>query len=105
MRYLWTLTGSLLLSGLILIQAAAQGVGSPGSSPRPKPPDSDRPYNVAHPSPQSQPPQPATPAARPTTEQRDQFGGTTDFRYRDQQRFEQNVENDERKRQQAAKPK
>lgn len=103
MRHVWTIIGSLLVSGLILVQAAAQGVGSPGVSPRPKPPENDRPYNVAHPSPESRP-APAV-GQRPTTEQRDQFGGTTDFRYRDQQRFDQDQENADRSRQQKANSK
>ena len=77
--------------------SAAQGVNNPGYVPRPKPVQANPPYNIAHPAPSAPatnvPTAPANPALHPAP-----FGTGADFRQRDDERFRQNVEANEREK-------
>lgn len=87
MKHIWALVCGLLLVAFVLVQAAAAGVNNPGYVPPPKPVEANKPYNEAHPSPtQSDRQHPG----------RDPQAPGENFRRRDEERFQSNVEDNER---------
>lgn len=97
MKYHLALVLGFCVSAPFFGNSQAQGVNNPGYVPPPKPVPANTPYNIAHPTPTPPttriPTVPANPVLHP-----EPFGAGADFRQRDDERFRQNVEANEREK-------